>query len=622
MNTLKLMNKKVLVGLAVLALLIGGLVFSSGVNANTNTQDSNILISAYENGNRKISSSNIEFKLEDKYGNTVRENIKTSFTGGAVIKDVSAGEYYLVKTKDENGKIVKNGGKLSVVVLAGETKDVEVGIVDNSLVKMASYKGNADATRTIKIIAEDASDDSKMLANTKYAITNTETGDVETAITNGAGVAEVANLQAGEYSVVELETPTGYSLSTLENTVDLTDVQTMTLSTTIEKGDSTKAEEKAILNQVMTTAQEIQTRAMGDGESTVVLYKVYKNEEGESVRQQGAGFELKNLDTGEVKNITTDEVGTIRVDRLEPGNYSFTETYVPVGYKAHPTYGYQEFELDYRDLVQVDVLNLIDDSGPSGIATMEKYDGTTGEALEGVEFSLLDEDKNEVETGLLTDENGEILVDGLDYGTYYWLETKALDDYILSTRAREVTVGEDSPGGYMMSNTLKVADITIEKVDSADDKIKLSGAVFSVVGPKDGSSIVTKSVTTGAEGTDTITDLAPGEYTVTEVTAPDGYQELEGDLTFTVARGGTEANENWVIENTEIGKYTVTYNGNGSTSGSVPTDGNEYLEDEKATVLGEGDLARDNHTFAAWNTKADGSGDGYVEGNEITMTAN
>ena len=60
--------------------------------------------------------------------------------------------------------------------------------------------------------------------------------------------------------------------------------------------------------------------------------------------------------------------------------------------------------------------------------------------------------------------------------------------------------------------------------------------------------------------------------------------------------------------------YKVTYNGNGSTGGSVPVDSKAYSDGETVTVLEKGDLVKAGSTFVGWNTKADGSGTGYAPG--------
>jgi uncharacterized repeat protein (TIGR02543 family) len=68
--------------------------------------------------------------------------------------------------------------------------------------------------------------------------------------------------------------------------------------------------------------------------------------------------------------------------------------------------------------------------------------------------------------------------------------------------------------------------------------------------------------------------------------------------------------------------FSVTYNGNGATSGAVPTDTKTYATGASVTVLGNtGSLARTGYTFAAWNTAANGSGTADGAGSTFTMGA-
>ena len=68
--------------------------------------------------------------------------------------------------------------------------------------------------------------------------------------------------------------------------------------------------------------------------------------------------------------------------------------------------------------------------------------------------------------------------------------------------------------------------------------------------------------------------------------------------------------------------YHVTYDGNGSTGGSVPVDGGGYAEGGTVTVLGNpNNLSLSGHFLSGWNTAADGSGTSYVPGASFTMGA-
>jgi hypothetical protein len=63
------------------------------------------------------------------------------------------------------------------------------------------------------------------------------------------------------------------------------------------------------------------------------------------------------------------------------------------------------------------------------------------------------------------------------------------------------------------------------------------------------------------------------------------------------------------------GNYSVTYDGNGNTGGSVPTDTTSYTRDQAVMVLGNtGNLVKTQFTFAGWNTASDGSGANYAPG--------
>ena len=58
--------------------------------------------------------------------------------------------------------------------------------------------------------------------------------------------------------------------------------------------------------------------------------------------------------------------------------------------------------------------------------------------------------------------------------------------------------------------------------------------------------------------------------------------------------------------------YTVTYDGNGKTGGSVPVDTANYKQGQTVTVLGNtGNLVKSGYSFVGWNTAANGTGTTY-----------
>jgi len=92
-----------------------------------------------------------------------------------------------------------------------------------------------------------------------------------------------------------------------------------------------------------------------------------------------------------------------------------------------------------------------------------------------------------------------------------------------------------------------------------------------------------------------------------------GQPDAEVTLTATLTKGTeTETKTFKVTIKAELHRYMVTYDGNGSTQGTVPTDSNRYLANDDVTVAAKGDLQKTGYSFAGWNTRADGSGTDYA----------
>lgn len=68
-----------------------------------------------------------------------------------------------------------------------------------------------------------------------------------------------------------------------------------------------------------------------------------------------------------------------------------------------------------------------------------------------------------------------------------------------------------------------------------------------------------------------------------------------------------------------IPTYTVTYDGNGSVTGAVPTDSNIYYEGDYAVIADSGDLAKPGYKFGGWSDSPDGSGWLYQAGESLRI---
>lgn len=91
-----------------------------------------------------------------------------------------------------------------------------------------------------------------------------------------------------------------------------------------------------------------------------------------------------------------------------------------------------------------------------------------------------------------------------------------------------------------------------------------------------------------------------------------------GSNGFTMPASNVTLYAQWVDDSIN---YTLTYDGNGSTGGSVPAASTSYPDGAGVSVLGRATLVQSGYTFLGWNTQADGTGTSYPVGNTILMNA-
>lgn len=79
-----------------------------------------------------------------------------------------------------------------------------------------------------------------------------------------------------------------------------------------------------------------------------------------------------------------------------------------------------------------------------------------------------------------------------------------------------------------------------------------------------------------------------------------------------------------ILFNGIISNFSVTYNGNGNTSGTAPTDASSpYTSGSMVTVLGNtGSLIKTGNTFSGWTVASDGSGTVLIAGSTFAISAN
>lgn len=401
-------------------------------------------------------------------------------------------------------------------------------------------------------------------------------------------------IEDGRYALIETKAPKGYSLDDTP------------LEFKVEKGKFFDANDQEI------TAENLASKTTGfylDRSKAYVLTGVKLNdlkdfelvlekvdEKGELLK--GAEFELKSEALNYQQKLTGGASYTFT--GLKPGSYILTETKAPTDYKilTKPI----EFTIDAKGNVKVDKDQISGDISceltegneanklsfkvaneplTPGKVKVEKYD-QNGQALKEAEFTLKRYDSewnNGQEVKVLT--ANEMTLEGIKSGNYELVETKAPVGYELDeTPIRfqrqdgkwldeagkelkgkqtdtldQLYVDDKDPTMLVLSKTnkLKATDLTIKKVTGFLQK-PLAGAEFKVT-DKAGNKY---QVTDEGEGIFKVTGLAPGEYTIEETKAPEGYVKLDEALKFTISADGKVEGGSFELTNTGNNTLEVT----------------------------------------------------------------
>lgn len=144
---------------------------------------------------------------------------------------------------------------------------------------------------------------------------------------------------------------------------------------------------------------------------------------------------------------------------------------------------------------------------------------------------------------------------------------------------------------------------------------------------KDDSTVPTASLKLNGEG-DAITPtsgsvggVATTENNLSTVEWP--LNTAGGTYILTVASSNAYISQIDMTTTPTAASFSVTYNGNGNTGGSVPTTTNHEASTTVTAAANSGSLVKTNYTGAGWNTANNGTGTNYVPGSgTFTITAN
>ncbi|MGH0924425.1 SpaA isopeptide-forming pilin-related protein [Bacillus pacificus] len=173
--------------------------------------------------------------------------------------------------------------------------------------------------------------------------------------------------------------------------------------------------------------------------------------------------------------VVTDDNGQAVLKDLPLGRYEVKEVAGPPHVNLNPNTYTVDIPLTNKEgkVLNYDVHMYPKNEIKRGAVDLVKT-GVNEKALAGAVFSLFKKDGTEVKKELVTDVNGHIRVQGLEYGEYYFQETKAPKGYVIDPTKREFfikTSGTINEDGTITSGTVVIVKVQNYEEPNIDKKI-------------------------------------------------------------------------------------------------------------------------------------------------------
>ncbi|WP_142348488.1 SpaA isopeptide-forming pilin-related protein [Bacillus toyonensis] len=452
------------------------------------------LLTKVDNHNKTLAGA--EFTVQDRNGKNITgyEKLTTNEHGQIEAKDLRPGKYQFVETKaPEHYELDKT--PILFEIEKSQTTAASVK-AKNTLIK-----GGVTLTKIDDI-------DGTTLEGAVFKIVNDKNEDVRTNLkTEKNGTLSIKDLEPGEYQFIETTPPKYYDLNKEPIPFTIEKSQTSIIPITAKNSLTTGAVE-------LVKVDEFDKKAPLAG----AMFKIV-NEKNEDVRM----------------DLTTDTNGTIKASDLRPGKYKFIETKAPEHYELRST----PIEFTIEKGQKTSIVITAENSLLPGDVELTKVDDVDGTALTGAVFKIVNNKNEDVRTELVTNQEGKIIATGLRPGNYKFIETKAPEHYDLNKKPIEFTIKESQATAINVTakNSLTKGGIELTKVNAADEKETLEGAVFKIVDANDDTKVIHKDLVTNSDGKLVVDDLRPGNYKLIETKAPTYYDVNVEPIEFTIEKG-------------------------------------------------------------------------------------
>lgn len=478
----------------------------------------NIIITKRDAENQQ-GLSGATFELVHSTTGEVVATATSNARGYVIFKNAVAGQTYIIR------EVTAPYG-----YVAAEPIEVQVGEDDIYLTI-----DNERETGIIEVYKVNDLDDDIPVSGATYALMNADGNEIATAVTDEYGVATFVDIPWGKYTVKETVSPVGYQLNETVYAVEITrkNVSDIAIVDTCDEQDPVyvhlvkyvmTADGKTTTLPMANVSFELVRKATdgdkrigiyvtdADGQIdvtdlpygeyyfreyqvpngyisaddvsftltpaekdvTVIVYNQQRpgkvivtktNSIGDLV--EGIEFTLYASDkTTVVATGVTNAYGLVEFDALPWGVYYIKETKTPDCYMADAELKEVSINADALT-VYLSVVN----ETVKGSVVLTKVDAENEDiVLSGAEYTLYDKYGHVVGV-YVTDANGKIEVAGLEWGSYYFKETKSPDGYSISSETVRFSVNADNAG---VAQEIAVEDVKDARFVSLIKRIKVS----------------------------------------------------------------------------------------------------------------------------------------------------
>ena len=437
----------------------------------------------------------------------------------------SSQSFEVVRSKDANADFTEQ----QTLKFYNDREKAKVGVY-----KVDSETGNYLAGAVFNLYAADDiySVDGKLLfAAGELVATSPETGadgytyfDCDIPIRGeyyGSSIRKDATTNSGNYIVKELRAPLGYYVNEEPMEVTFTyDAQTVMV---LDNTCSNKPTEIWVSKRDLTNDEELPgaTLAIKDTDGDTVTTWVSTDEPHRVTGLHfGESYTLTEIRAADWYALANDITFRLIQKSDEDGNHLEECEVYYLTTKIILFWKWDDWKLldDATVIMQDDITKV----------QISKKDLTTNEELPGAELIITDEKGNEIDRWISTD--APHYMEKLPAGKYTLTEVTAPDGYAIAERMEfEVLPNGEVQTFEMFDDTIKVK---ISKVDITTNE-ELPGAEL-VIKDKDGTEIDRWISTNGPHY---VEKMPAGDYTLTEITAPNGYKVAES-IDFTVLPTG------------------------------------------------------------------------------------